>query len=62
MAGLVAPWFPKAGRYALDPLNRVVYIERIEGDVAVCRMRGPYRATLHIPKSALRPIKKELRT
>jgi len=48
-------WFPKPGRDALDPQNRVVYIVSINGDTATVKLAGPYGAHVQLPVSSLRP-------
>lgn len=47
-------WFPKAGRDALDPMGRVVYIVRIDGDMATVKLGGSYGAHVQVPVTALR--------
>lgn len=47
-------WFPKPGRDALDPQNRVVYIVSINGNMATVKLAGPYGAHVQLPVSSLR--------
>ena len=53
MAGVVTL---KAGRKALDPLNREVTVLRVEADLVTVRLAGPYGATVQYPRSVLREL------
>ena len=46
----------KPGRVYLDPLNREVVLDRIEGEMAVVHLSGSYSATCHYPVSCLREV------
>jgi hypothetical protein len=44
----------KAGREYVDPLNRRVYVKEVKDGVAICRLKGPYAATVYYPITCLR--------